>query len=146
MDAQSLIKRLGRTYGVTLNPKDAEDCSFAFDEDDVDFELTDRCLNLIADVGVPDYPSRFHKAVLAANLEKQKTLGAFFGVDKNYGNVLLVKNLPNRMDYADFENHIVGFLKVLRHWKKELKRNNEENPTKDAPESRVTDYENLISV
>ena len=147
MNGRSLIKQLVRTYGIAIDASEKDYCSLAFDEDDVDFELTDRFTNLIAEIGVPAYPDRFHKMVLAANFDKEETQGAFFGLDENYGNIVLVKILPPQMDYAEFENQIAIFLKVLRRWKEALKLSNDESSTSPLKgEMSASEYETLIPV
>lgn len=133
MDAASILSTFGQTYGVEMNLSESNVCSVSFDNDDIDFELAGDTLYIIAEVARQVDNKTALMELLSANLTPSKTAGAHFAFDKSYNAVLLIRSLQMPMEYNDFENIVVHFLKALRQWKVDILEFKDEDEVEFQP-------------
>ena len=125
MNAKELLLRLGVVLGLELYISDEGVCRIYFDDDAVDFEITSEGICLIAELGI--LPSQdntnLYRTLLTANLFGIATAGATLSIDPDSDSIFLHKMLYNGLSYSDFEIQVEFFIKVLRHWKRQLLEN-----------------------
>jgi len=120
MDAQNLIRELGRHLGFSLDLSADGTCRVLFGEDAVDFEAKNHLLYLMADLGADPGRSDIYERLLAANHLGSETNGAAIGLDRDRRSFSLSIALDEAVDYAAFEAALVRFVKALRYWKEWL--------------------------
>ena len=75
------------------------------------------------------YPSQdedntnLYRTLLTANLFGIATAGATLSIDPDLDSIFLHKMLYNGLSYSDFETQVEFFIKVLRHWKRQILEN-----------------------
>ncbi len=141
MDAKELLLRLGAELDLKLNISDEGVCRIYFDDDAVDFELTEDGLCLIAELGIvpSEGNTELLRTLLVGNLFGIATAGAVLSIDPNTDSIYLHKILYNGLSYATFEAQVESFVKALRHWKLQISQNSssKEETTK---EQNIPDY------
>ena len=135
MEATELLSRLGRELGLSLHISDEGVCRIYFDNDTIDFEMIDDGVCIIAEVGYlpPQGCERQCRALLAANLFGIETAGATLSLDAAIDTVFLHMIYRNNSNYYDFEAAIGRFLKVLRHWKGQLRTRSLQEEEQSVP-------------
>lgn len=122
MNAEELIRELGRNLGVRMEFGHNGTCRAAFDGDVVDFEKADEYVMVMADIGpAADREDAFH-ALLASNKLGVQTGGATIGLDESRSKFTLYVELWGAMPYPAFEARLVLFIQALRRWKEWLAR------------------------
>ena len=120
MNAQELIRELGRTLGGALELSPAGTCRAAFDSDVVDFEEDGASLWIFADLGSALHREDASQSLLAANRLGLQTGGATIALDEERSMFVMHMELWSDMPYPSFEAKLTLFIKALRWWKEWL--------------------------
>ena len=120
MNAELLIRDLGRTLGISLELSHAGTCRVAFDGDVVDFEASGESLWVMADLGPALHREDASISLLSANCLGLQTGGATIALDEERSMFTMHLELWGDMPYALFEKRLAMFVKALRWWKEWL--------------------------
>jgi len=119
MNAEELIRELGRALGIELSFSSQNTCRVLLDGDVVDFEKSGEKLYVMADLGSSQNREDAHACLLAANCLGAQTGGATIGIDSGRAMFtlhLLVSDVP----YPTFEADMAQFVRAMRWWKEWL--------------------------
>lgn len=117
MNATQLLSELGNTLGVTLELSADNTCSAIFDEDEIDFELSNGYLYIIAEIAPLQEEVRILKRLLQANSYGRDTGGACIGIDPDREAFVMHRMLSLPLPYEELEKSMTLFIKALRYWK-----------------------------
>ena len=117
MNAEELIKELGRTLGAPMELSPVGTCRAAFDGDIIEFEKVDGDLWVIADLGSAENREDAVASLLAGNRLGIQTGGATIALDEERAMFTMHMELWGEMPYQTFEGKLVMFIKALRWWK-----------------------------
>ena len=120
MNADELIKELGRNLGIALELSPIGTCRASFDGDVVEFEKTDDALWIYAELGSSMNREDANQSLLAANRLGLQTGGATISLDEERNQFVMHQELWGDMPYMSFESRLVLFIKALRWWKEWL--------------------------
>lgn len=120
MNAEQLIKELGRALGVELAFSPEGTCRVALDGDVVDFEKTLSSLWVMADLGSARNREDASSSLLAANCLGMQTGGATIALDEERGVFTMHLELWGDVPYPSCEARLTMFVKALRWWKEWL--------------------------
>jgi len=120
LDSAYLIKTLGEHLNAELELSEQGTCSVIFDEDEVIFEEHDRQLFVYAVLGSSVGREEACKELLACSNLGMNTGFASVGLDKGREEFLLYRILSGNLEYVEFQDIMVLFIKALRYWKKWL--------------------------
>ncbi len=117
MNTNKLLSELGENIKLDLSLSEHNTCSVVFDEDEVIFEENNHQLFIYAvlgsSVGRDDlYGDLLYNSNLGAN-----TGYASIGLDKERNEFLMYRILTGNMEYNEFQDILVLFIKSLRYWK-----------------------------
>ena len=142
MNAEQLIRELGRSLGIALELSNTGTCRAAFDGDVVDFEASGESLWVMADLGPALHREDASTSLLSANSLGLQTGGATIALDEERSMFTMHMELWSDMPYAVFEKRLAMFIKALRWWKEWLALPPIVNIVKDA---RAMDRERVVS-
>lgn len=120
MDANYLLEKLGEDLKIELALSSQNTCSVNFDDDEVIFEENSRHLYILSVIGSATGRDGICKSLLQANYLGIKTGNASICLDENTDEILLYKSFVGSLDYQDFQDELVMFIKAVRFWKKWL--------------------------
>lgn len=119
MNAEELVRELGRTLNIALELGPQGTCRVELDGDVVDFEKSGDKLYVMADLGSSLYREDAHACLLAANCLGAQTGGATIGIDAARSLFTMHLVIPETT-FESFEADMTLFLKALRWWKEWL--------------------------
>lgn len=119
MNAEELIRELGRTLGVELSFSSQNTCRVLLDGDVVDFEKSGDKLYVMADLGSCLNREDAYAALLSANCLGTQTGGATIGIDSARA-MFTLHLVENEVAYAVFEADMTNFIRAMRWWKEWL--------------------------
>lgn len=117
MNAEGLIKELGRTLGAPMELSPVGTCRAAFDGDVIEFEKVEDDLWIMADLGSAQNREDAVASLLAGNRLGIQTGGATIALDEERGMFTMHMELWGEMPYPTFEAKLTMFIKALRWWK-----------------------------
>ncbi|MCR5535922.1 MAG: type III secretion system chaperone [Succinivibrio sp.] len=121
MDADLLISRLGTQLGISdLIFSEDGTCSIQFDDDEICFEKNGRYLFVIANLGDSECADTIYGQMLEGNyLGRYSALGEL-GIDAENDWFTLTRVFEGDVSFTQFEKDVVLFIKVVRFWKQQL--------------------------
>ncbi|MBR3881599.1 MAG: type III secretion system chaperone [Mailhella sp.] len=119
MNAEELIRELGRSLGIALELSPQGTCRVDLDGDMVDFEKSGEKLYVMADLGSSLNREDAHASLLTANCLGAQTGGATLGIDPGRA-MFTLHLLVNEVPYSVFEADLARFIRAMRWWKEWL--------------------------
>lgn len=120
MEYSALIRELGGVLGFDLAFSADGTCGVFFDEDEIFFELNDKRLFIMAELGSSEGRELDCMRLLkAANLGLETGFSCI-GIDEVSGQFTLCRVLEGDVAYPDFEQILTIFVGAVRYWKEWL--------------------------
>ncbi|MBP3731445.1 MAG: type III secretion system chaperone [Mailhella sp.] len=120
MEYTSLLRELSSTLGFDLAISDSGTCGIIFDEDEVMFEINEKRLFIIADLGSCNGREDACMSLLKASNLGLETGFSCLGIDDARDQFTLCRILEGDLSYPDFEKLLAIFVEAVRYWKKWL--------------------------
>ena len=117
MNTTKLLETLGENINLDLALSEHKTCSVIFDEDEVIFEENNNQLFIYAVLGTSIGHEELYEDLLSYSNLGANTGNASIGLDKDRNEFLMYRILTGNMEYEEFQDILVLFIKSLRYWK-----------------------------